>query len=91
MIPEREIEERLKAKFAAALAATRNAASIRTVGFWDVADDGEVKGEGDDSDVVFESADRILGRSFGFFDFDVAVLGHVIPLNVGGRVAGSCN
>jgi hypothetical protein len=59
MIPEREIEERLKAKFAAALAATRNAASIRTVGFWDVAADGEVKGEGDASDVVLAVATGI--------------------------------
>jgi len=43
MIAEMEIEEKLKAQFGAALASTATLPSLRTVGVWDVMNDGEVK------------------------------------------------
>ena len=46
MIVEREIEEALKAQFGVALASTASLPSMRTVGCWDVANDGDVKSRG---------------------------------------------
>ena len=63
MIVEREIEERLKAKFAAALG--DDAAALRIVGSWDVAAAGEVKGKGDSSPAVLAVAVGI--RSYDSF------------------------
>ena len=50
MLPEREIEEKLKASFAATFTGD---IVPRIVGAWDVADDGDVKGRGDASAAVF--------------------------------------
>lgn len=46
MLTEREIENKLKEKFAALF---QNQSQLRIIGVWDVADNGEVKGLGDAS------------------------------------------